>query len=476
MTRSSIAATLAAGLGLLSVCTFPAVAAESSSPLTAESVRTLRESAAPGWRREALKRLEVHGRDPQHTNAAPQVLAALAQEAVRVVGTPELFPEAWTPSPGSVSGIFDLTTGRALELNPAGSLSVRDLASGAIQETRPARSTPDHLVVRFEPISGWLALIDREGHWSFRCLGKEHPEVTWDSPSQSIPAWISFHPELQRIATPDPSASNPGVRLSPLPPRGLEGIRRIPLPSAPHRLEFSPSGTRLAALCSNQPALWVIQPSLEQVQEQVQLPGVPIDFSWMPDARRVVVASPQGIWIVDAQEGSVRPFAAEVHDVAAIALNESGTLLAVGLASGRIELWDFKAARRIAGRQAAGGTIHRLQWDAKATQLSVTAAGEAMPRLTGVSISRDIVHFLAQSETRLPEQPNAALRRNGNRVWVRVDPKSTQEIELPAPVGLKSAAISANGAWVQLRGDDDAISEWNLPRLGERLKRFGLAL
>jgi hypothetical protein len=474
VTRSSIVATLAAGLGLLALGRFPAVSAEASSTLTAESLRTLREAAGPGWRREALKRLEAHGRDQQRTNASSQTLAALAQEAVWVVGTPELFSETWTPTPGSVSAVFDLNSGRALELDPSGTLSIRDLASGVTVETRPARSVPDRQVVRFDPTSGWLASIDREGHWSFRGLGKEHREVTWDAAPASMPAWISFHPELQRIATADPAATNPGVRLSPLPPRGPEGVRRISLPSAPHRLEFSPSGTRLAALCSNQPALWVIQPSLEQVQEQVPLPDVPVDFAWMPDARRVVVAGPRAIWIVDAQEGSVWPFDAEVHDVAAIALNESGTLLAAGLTSGRIELWDFKAARRIAGLPAAGSAIHRLQWDAKATRLSVTAAGEATPRLAGVSISRDLVHFLAPSETRLPEQPDAGLRRDGHRVWVRLDPKSALEIELPTPKDLKSAAISANGAWVQLRGGDDAITEWNLPRLNERLKRFGL--
>ena len=475
MTRSFIAAILAAGQGLLALCTFAAVAADAPSPLSAETLRTLREAAAPGWRREALKRLEAHGRDPQRTNASPQTLAALAQEAVRAVGTPELFLEAWTPTSGSLSGIFDLNTGRALELNSAGSLLIRDLASGATRETWPARTVPERQLVRFDPTSGWLALINREGYWSFRRLGKEHPEVTWDSPPPFNSAWVSFHPELPRIATPEPAATSPGVRLSPLPPRGPEGVRRIPLPSAPHRLEFSPSGTRLAALCRNQPALWVIQPSLEQVQEQVRLPDVPVDFSWLPDARRVVVASPQAVWIVDAQEGSVRPFDAEVHDVTAIALNESGTLLAAGLTSGRIEVWDFKAARRIAGLQAAGSAIQRLQWDAKATRLSITAAGEATPRLAGVAMSRDLVHFLAPSETQLPEAPEAGLRRDGHRVWVRLDPKSGLELELPAPTDLKSAAISPNGAWVQLRGGDDAVTEWNLPRLSERLKQFGLA-
>jgi WD40 repeat protein len=373
-----------------------------------------------------------------------------------------------------VSGFFDLATSRALELDASGRLSVRDLDSGAMKNTLPARSVPDRQLIRWDATSGWLALVDREGRWSFRAPGQERTEVTWEIHPPSIPAWLAFHPELPRMATPDASAAHPGVLLSPLPPHGEEGVRRIPLPSTPHRLEFSPSGTRLAAVCSNQPALWVLQPSLEQVQAQVRLPEAPVDFAWLPDARRVAVAGTRAIWVVDVQEESVRQFAGDVRDVSAIALNESGTLLAIGLSSGRIELWDFKAAQRIAGLGVATGAIQRIQWDPKATRLSVASAGASMPRLLGVSISRDIVHFLASAETRLPEQASAGVRRDGNRVWIRVDPKDTRELELPAPSDLKSAAISANGAWVQLRGGEDAVTEWNLPRLSERLKRFGL--
>ncbi len=474
MTPPSIAASIAAGL-----CLFlgfgPLVRADDNAThSTAASLRALRLSGKPGWRRAAISLLERHGTNSSSVADPAAERTALLQEAVTLIGTSELFAESWKPATESVSAILDLEGACSLELDAAGVLSVRDLATGAVRRTKAARAVPDQRVVRFHPATGWVALIDREHHWSFRSWTGDPGDFTGDPVSSDRSAWVSFHPEVQRVALPSSVAGSVGLALSPMPPRDASGVRQVGLPAASDRFEFSPSGTRLAALVPGESALWMIQPSLDRVQERIALEAPPVDLSWMPDARHVVVAGSNAVWTVDAQEGSVQTVTGNLRGITALALNESGLLLAVACDSGRLELWDFKAVHPLLGIRVGDAAIQRIQWDPKSSRLAVTLAGDPLPRLIGVSLSRDVVRFVPRGETVLQDSGGTpTLRLEGHHIWIRRD--SGDEIELPAPTDLKSAAVSPNGAWVHLRGEDGAVTEWNLPRLRERLKRLGLA-
>lgn len=476
MTPHSIAALLTVCLGLLLEFGLTTRAADSNTDTVtmSASLRALRESGAPGWRREAIARLERRPHTTSATVDSAAELKALLQEAVTLIGTPELFVEPWKPATETVSAILDLEGGFSLELDSAGALSVRDLTTGAVKRSKSAGPIPDRRVVRFDPTTRWLALVNREQHWSFRSLKADAGDCTGDSVSNSASAWIAFHPEVQRVALPSFMAGSIGLALSPLPPREVSGIRRIALPGVADRFEFSPSGTRLAALVPGESGLWMIQPSLDRVQERIDLEAPPVDLSWMPDARHVVVAGTNAVWTVDAQDGSVVLVTGSLRAITALALNESGSLLAIARDSGRLELWDFKAVHLLLGIRVGDSRIQRIQWEPKTSRLAVTVAGDPFPRLIGVSLSRDVVRFVPRGETVLQDSNGTSpLRLEGHRIWIHRE--SGDEIELPAPADLKSAVVSPNGAWVHLRGEDGAVTEWNLPRLRERLKRFGLA-
>ena len=475
MTPPSIAACIVASLGLF-LGFGRAVGADDNATLpnpTVASLRALRVSGSPGWRREAMAQLERRSHDSGTPIESREERTALLQEAITLMGTPELFVEPWKPAAGSVSAIFDFEENRSLELDGAGILSLHDLATGAVKRTPAARAVPDLRLVRYQPTTGWVALIDREHRWNFRSLTGDPGDFTGEPVSDDRSAWVSFHPEVRRMALPSSGAGSNGLALSPLPPRESSGIRRIALPGVADRFEFSPSGTRLAALVPGENGLWILQPSLDRLQDRIELDTPPVDLSWMPDARHVVVAGTNAVWIVDAQDGSVQPVPGGLRGITALALNESGSLLAVARDSGRLELWDFKAVHLLLGIRVGDSAIQRIQWDPKSSRLAVTLAGEPLPRLIGVSLSRDVVRFLPRGETVLPDSgATPTLRLDEHRVWIRRE--SGDEVELPAPADLRSAAMSPNGAWIHLRAEDGAVTEWNLPRLRERLKRLGL--
>jgi hypothetical protein len=215
----------------------------------------------------------------------------------------------------------------------------------------------------------------------------------------------------------------------------------------------------------------LIDPAQEGEAGRLELPGQPVDFAWMPDARRILVASAAGISTGDTQTQTVEPFAATIGGSTAVDITDNGALMAVAVRSGRLEVWDFKAARRIAG--IPSDPVSGLHWSPDATRLEIRREGTPTPRLAGFSMTRDVVHFVPPGATILPDSPQGPLLRwDTNGVWLKRG--GGLPVRLPANAPISGAAVSPNSEWLHVKTADGVVREWNLVRLRQRLGALGL--
>ena len=452
----------------------PSTLAADVQRATAERIRTLREAAAPGWRQTALELLRhrspsagaptsIHPSSPDGANAE-------VQEAVTILGTEELWFESWKPGSNTLSTLLDLNQGRSLELEDSGLIRVRNLVDGRELLRLPVASPPDRNLVGLDPMGEWIASTDPTAGWRFRGVSTADLPSTLPLKSQGT-AWISFHPVQPRLAIPGSDGSHPELWIGPLPLRGMTGVRRIPLPGVPFRCTWSPSGTRLAVLCRSLSAVVLIDPAQEGEVGRLEFPEQPVDFAWMPDARRILVATAAGISTGDTQTQTVEPFAATIGGPTAVDITDNGALMAVAVRTGRLEVWDFKAARRIAGIPSE--PVNGLHWSPDATRLEIRREGTPTPRLAGFSMTRDVVHFVPPGATILPDSPQGPLLRWGtNGVWLKRG--GGLPVRLPANAPISGAAVSPNSEWLHVKTADGVVREWNLVRLRQRLGAMGL--
>jgi WD40 repeat protein len=389
---------------------------------------------------------------------------------VTILGLEELWFESWKPTATITAALLDPDQNRSVELDESGIFRVRDLADGHELFRLPSTTPLDRDLAGLDPNGRWIASLDSTAAWRLRRIPGPD-SIAGDSVKSGNPAWISFHPEQSRVAIGGSDASSPELWIGPLPLQGMTGVRRITLPAIPLRFAWSPSGTRLAVLCKGLSAVVVIDPAVEREVGRLELPEPPADFAWMPDARRILVASSSGVSIGDTQDQSVIAFAGATGGTTAIAVPDNGALMAVAGITGRLEVWDFKAARRIT--TIPSGPIVGLQWSADATRLVVQPEHSRVPRLAGFSLTRDVVHFVPPGATVLPDSPPGPLLRwDTNGVWLKRS--GGLPVKLPANGPISGAAVSPNSEWIHVKTADGVVREWNLARLRQRLAALGL--
>ncbi|MBI5388740.1 MAG: protein kinase [Verrucomicrobia bacterium] len=266
----------------------------------------------------------------------------------------------------------------------------------------------------FSPDSRTFAIAGKDGFIHFYDLGSSRREEASNLKSQ-----ISDFKSPERLT----SAATPSeltATASSLP----DLAERTPLPvgAAAYRLDFDPSGQRLAVMIGGEVQLWNLVQRMRTKTLQRPIDGVVM--GWHPDGRHLAVGFRNGeLWFWDTETGEARQLWGHAQYVSSIAFDPLGALLVTDSWDGQTLFWDAALGRLL--------FAHRL---------GVSCAFSADGQWLGV-------HYGPGGLDRA-----RVLRSRVFRQWTSPSLKSPQ---------LSGVDLSADGRWLVV-GDGTGWGLWDL--------------
>lgn len=464
---------LVVGLGLLALLVVVGVLRRPARPvaggpgpaaraaaLLAEA-RRLRIEHAPGWRTASLELLTQA--------AALKPARDLRQEVVFTLAAADLRPLPWIPPGPAAPLLLDLARDRYVTATPEGIVSFRSLRDHTELFRQETDATPVARFLEFSEGGQWLALLGTDGALRFRRCDAGAGAALGPG-RQPGPNAAAFNLEGKRVVYTGGGHANAERFLTLSPTVDISQRRFVELPGRTGPFAWSPSETQLAVLILDPPALAVVNVGLGSVTATLPLDGTPTALAWMPDARKVMCSTSNGVFLVDTTDEQVESFAPGLNGINSLTLDAGGHLLATARADGRVQIWDVPARRQLTEVTAPA---ERVEFSEDGRQLVLYAAGQTRASLWEFSNPREFVHYLQITDRGLPMSTNApGLRLDPHGLWL--EPGTNGVFQLPAAGAIKGIARSKNEAWIHVHLADGGVQEWNLPRLKERLESLGL--
>jgi WD40 repeat protein/serine/threonine protein kinase len=280
---------------------------------------------------------------------------------------------------------------------------------------------------------------------------------------------------VQPVETSTPVSTSQPEQATLTPAPAAEQPTNTPVPDEPSPTPADPGAQPTAADVLPGPVLIgtrtpgeaqvIIPANVGQIRESARLGfGKFNQVTWSPDSQKLAVASSAGVFVLGSN--SLIAFIDPQDEATSVQFSLDGSILAVGLMKGDIQLWNWQTKEKTQTLQGHKGRISRLIFSPNHRQL-ISASYDHFIRVWDVnsgSLVRAIsAHPMPVKDISLADDGRQLASGSSDHkvfIWDIATGEKTHEFDYQDVV--QAVAISGDGLYVAAGGPKGEIYQWSL--------------